>query len=153
MDPIDRRAALGVLAGALVLPFAAGAAVPPPATMWRAPGCGCCGGWAKKVEVALGLTLKVVDSADLAAVKRARGVPADLQSCHTALIRGFAIEGHVPAEDIRRLIASAPKGVVGLAVPGMPMGSPGMEMGQHREPYRVFAFDRAGRRTVFASHG
>ena len=156
MDQFDRRGALALLAGAAAAPFLAGpaeAAAPAQATMWRDPGCGCCIAWARKVEAALGLKLKIVDSPDMSALKRARGVPAELRSCHTALINGFVVEGHVPPEDIRRLAAKRPKGIDGLAVPGMPMGSPGMEMGDHRQPYRVFAFDRSGRRSVFASHG
>ena len=154
METIDRRRALGLVAGAAVLAAGARAsAAPAPATMWRDPGCDCCRGWAGKVEAALGVKLEVVDSPDMAAVKRARGVPQGLQSCHTALIGGFAIEGHVPPEDIKRLIASRPRGVAGLAAPGMPMGSPGMEMGGHRQPYQVFAFDRAGGRSLFATHG
>ena len=156
MDQFDRRAALALLAGAASAPFFAGpaeAAVPAAATMWRDPGCGCCMAWAKKVEAALGVKLRIVDSPDMGALKRARGVPSELRSCHTALIHGFVVEGHVPPEDIKRLSARRTKGVVGLAVPGMPMGSPGMEMGDHRQPYQVFAFDRSGRRSVFASHG
>lgn len=156
METIDRRRALGLVAGAAAFALgarAAAAKAPAPATMWRDPGCDCCVGWARRIEAALGVKLMIVDSPDMAAVKRARGVPAPLRSCHTALIGGFAIEGHVPPEDIKRLIASRPRGVAGLAAPGMPMGSPGMEMGGHREPYQVFAFDRAGRRSVFATHG
>jgi hypothetical protein len=156
METLDRRAAIGLLAGAAAAPLLgtgpALAAAPAP-TMWRDPGCGCCAGWAANVEKALGFRFRIVDSPDMAAVKGARGVPADLRSCHTALIGGYVVEGHVPAQDVKRLLATRPKGAVGLATPGMPMGSPGMEMGAHREPYRVFAFDRAGRRSVFASHG
>jgi hypothetical protein len=156
MERFDRRAALAVFAAVAAAPLLgweqAAAAAPAP-TMWRDPGCGCCTGWAKKVEAALGVRFKVVDSPDMTAVKNARGVPADLRSCHTALIGGYVVEGHVPAEDIKRLLATRPAGAGGLATPGMPTGSPGMEMGAHREPYRVFAFDRSGRRSVFASHG
>ncbi len=81
-------------------------------------------------------------------------VPASLQSCHTAVVDGYIIEGHVPVEDINRLLAERPAGVVGLAVPGMPIGSPGMETpGQPAQPYDVLAFDQAGRTQVFASYG
>jgi hypothetical protein len=153
MESIDRRAALGLMAAAALSAGGRAFAAPAPATMWRDPGCGCCAGWARQVQAGLGVTLTVVDRPDVAAVKQAHGVPADLRSCHTALISGFVLEGHVPVSDIKRLIATRPKGVVGLAVPGMPMGSPGMEMGGHSEPYRVFAFDRGGGRTLFASHG
>jgi hypothetical protein len=81
-------------------------------------------------------------------------VPADLESCHTALVHGYVIEGHVPPADIQRLIKSRSKTVRGLAVPGMPAGSPGMDVGHdRREPYKVYAFDAQGRRSVFAAHG
>jgi hypothetical protein len=80
-------------------------------------------------------------------------VPAPLQSCHTAVVDGYIIEGHVPVEDINRLLAERPAGVVGLAVPGMPIGSPGMEVeGQPTQPYDVLAFDKAGNTEVFASY-
>jgi len=81
-------------------------------------------------------------------------VPTSLQSCHTAIVDGYIIEGHVPIEDINRLLAERPAGVVGLAVPGMPIGSPGMEVeGQPAQPYDVLAFDQAGNTEVFASYG
>ena len=122
--------------------------------MWHAPGCGCCLEWAKRVEAAFGRKLKVIESPHMALVKRANGVPADLQSCHTALIGTVIVEGHVPPVDIRRLIASRSKVATGLAVPGMPLGSPGMEVpGRPAQPYQVFAFNNKGRRFVFASHG
>lgn len=90
--------------------------------------------------------------ADFAQVKQRYQVPAELQSCHTAIVDGYVIEGHVPAEDVRRLLAERPD-VVGLVVPGMPVGSPGMEVpGQPAEPFQVLAFDKAGRTEVFASY-
>lgn len=153
---IDRRTMIGLLGGAAAAPFleAAAAAAPADYVMWRDPGCGCCLAWAKRVEAAFGRTLPVVNAPNMAAVKKAQGVPAALQSCHTALIRGVVIEGHVPPEDIKRLIASRRKGVKGLAVPGMPAGSPGMDVGHNlRHRYQVIAFDAAGRRSVFATHG
>jgi hypothetical protein len=122
--------------------------------MWRDPGCGCCLEWAKRVEAAFGKKLPVVNASNMAAVKKAQGVPAALHSCHTALIQGVVVEGHVPPEDIKRLIASGRKGVKGLAVPGMPAGSPGMDVGHNvRQRYQVMAFDSAGRHSVFATHG
>jgi hypothetical protein len=151
---IDRRSAIGLLGGAALLPFLGGRAEAAPAgyVMWRDPGCGCCLEWAKRVEAAFGRKLPVVNSPNMAAVKKAQGVPADLQSCHTALIHGVVVEGHVPPADIKRLITARRKGVRGLAVPGMPAGSPGMDVGHnHRQPYQVIAFG-AGR-SVFARHG
>ena len=89
---------------------------------------------------------------DLASVKAKHGVPAALQSCHTAIVDGYIIEGHVPAEDIQRLLTERPD-VAGLSVPGMPIGSPGMEVdGYDAEPYDVVAFDTSGATDVYASH-
>ena len=152
---IDRRAMIGLLGGAAALPLLpAAAAAPAGYVMWRDPGCGCCLEWAKRVEAAFGKKLPVVNAPNMAAVKKAQGVPAALHSCHTALIHGVVVEGHVPPEDIKRLIATRRAGVRGLAVPGMPAGSPGMDVGHsHRQRYQVFAFDSAGRRSVFATHG
>ena len=153
---IDRRAMIGLLGGAVCWPLlpAAASAAPAGYVMWRDPGCGCCLAWAKRIEAAFGKKLPVVNAADMAAVKKAQGVPAALRSCHTALIRGVVVEGHVPPEDIKRLIAARRPGIKGLAVPGMPAGSPGMDVGhEHRQRYQVFAFDAAGRRSVFATHG
>jgi hypothetical protein len=98
-----------------------------------------------------GYPVKTEDVEDLAPIKRKLGVPRALQSCHTAVVEGYVIEGHVPADLIDRLLAERPK-VAGLAVPGMPVGSPGMEApGQAAERYQVLAFDQKGRTSVFAS--
>ncbi|HEX8621861.1 MAG TPA: DUF411 domain-containing protein [Allosphingosinicella sp.] len=152
---IGRRSAVGLLAGAAALPLLpAAAAAPAGYVMWRDPGCGCCLEWAKRVEAAFGRKLPVVNAPNMAAVKTAQGVPAGLQSCHTALIQGIVVEGHVPPEDIKRLIASRRRGIKGLAVPGMPAGAPGMDVGHNvRQRYQVMAFDSAGRRALFATHG
>ena len=155
---IDRRTTLGLLCGAAALPFlpseAEAAAAGGGYVMWRDPGCGCCIEWAKRVEAAFGRKLPVVDTANMAAVKRAQGVPAELMSCHTALIQGVVVEGHVPPADIKRLIAARTRGIKGLAAPGMPMGSPGMDVGHnHKQPYKVFAFGPGRKPAVFASHG
>ena len=154
---IDRRTMVGLIGGAAALPLlppAALAAPPAGFVMWRDPGCGCCLEWAKRVEKAFGKKLPVVNSANMPAVKKAQGVPSSLQSCHTAMIQGVVVEGHGPPEDITRLIASGRKGVKGLAVPGMPVGSPGMDVGHdHRQRYQVMAFDASGRHSVFATHG
>ena len=154
---IDRRTMVGLIGGAAALPFLPGtaaAAAPAGYVMWRDPGCGCCLEWAKRIEAAFGRKLPVVNSPNMAAVKKAQGVPAALHSCHTALIQGVVVEGHVPPEDIKRLIASKRRGVKGLATPGMPAGSPGMDVGHNvRQRYQVMAFDSAGRHVVFATHG
>jgi hypothetical protein len=156
MQDYDRRqllAALGAAAAVAWLPEKAMAA-PGSLVMWRDPGCGCCLEWAKRVEAAFGRKMTVIQAPDMASVKRAQGVPAELRSCHTALIQGVVVEGHVPPADVKRLIAARARGVKGLAVPGMPAGSPGMDVGHdHRQSYKVFAFGPGRKPTVFASHG
>lgn len=120
-------------------------------TMFKDPNCGCCDHWADHVREGLVTEVEVVQSSDMAAIKDEHGVPADLRSCHTLIVDGYVIEGHVPAADIARLLAERPEGVTGLAVPGMPVGSPGMEMGDRVQPYQVIAFGDAGR-SVYASY-
>ena len=144
------------LALGLSLAACAGAAQATSITMYRDPNCGCCLAWlghaddhfAKGDET---VTSKTVDSENIAAVKAANGVPADLVSCHTAIVDGMVIEGHVPAADIERLLAERPEGITGLAVAGMPLGSPGMEMGPRRQAFRVIAFG-PDKRMVWASY-
>lgn len=120
--------------------------------MHRDPGCGCCMKWAAQVKAAFGDRVRVVDDAARPAFQRRVGVPPQLASCHTAIINGYAFEGHVPVADMKRLIASKPKGVKGLAVAGMPMGSPGMEMPDGtKDRYDVIAFG-VGKPYVFARH-
>lgn len=148
----------------LLLPVLAAAflAVPAPAqeparsestplvTVTRSPTCGCCAKWGEHLE-ANGFRVQMRNVADLKPIKREKGVPAPLASCHTGEVEGYVIEGHVPAADVRRLLEQRPD-VAGLAVPGMPEGSPGME-GPDPEPYHVYAFDREGRVSVFSTHG
>ncbi|WP_332674325.1 DUF411 domain-containing protein [Aromatoleum sp.] len=114
------------------------------------PNCGCCGKWAEHMR-ANGFTVKEVATAAMGAVKRDAGVPQALGSCHTARVGGYVVEGHVPAADVKRLLAEKPK-VAGLAAPGMPMGSPGMEGAYPADRYDVVAFDADGKSRVFASH-
>ncbi|MBW8297242.1 DUF411 domain-containing protein [Sphingopyxis sp.] len=120
-------------------------------TMFRDAGCGCCLKWLEQVKASFGQKAVVVNSTDMAAVKDKQGVPQALRSCHTVLVGGYVIEGHVPAKEIARLLREKPKGVKGLAVAGMPMGSPGMEHGDHREAYKVMTFGSGGQR-VYASY-
>ncbi len=120
-------------------------------TMFKDPNCGCCDEWAEHVREGMHAEVSVTQSADMAGVKDMHGVPAELRSCHTMIVEGYVIEGHVPAADIARLLEERPAGVVGLAVPGMPIGSPGMEMGNQVQPYQVIAFGEAGY-SVFASY-
>ena len=118
--------------------------------MYRDPGCGCCLSWAGHVEEGMEAKVASVDSNDMAAIKTARGVPQELWSCHTMEVDGYIIEGHVPAEAVAKLLRERPAGVAGLAVPGMPLGSPGMEAGNRIQPYDVIAFGPTGQ-SVFAS--
>lgn len=120
-------------------------------TMFRDAGCGCCLKWLEQVKASLKAPVKVVNAADMDAIKTKQGVPGALRSCHTVIVDGYVIEGHVPAKDIARLLREKPKGVKGLAVAGMPMGSPGMEHGNHREAYKVMTFSSGGQR-VYASY-
>ena len=120
-------------------------------TMFRDAGCGCCLKWLEQVKASFGQKAVVVNSPDMNAVKDKQGVPQALRSCHTVLVGGYVIEGHVPAKEISRLLREKPKGVKGLAVAGMPMGSPGMEHGDHREAYKVMTFGPGGQR-VYASY-
>lgn len=111
------------------------------AVMHRDPGCGCCEKWAAQVRKAFGRSVKVIDDAKRPALQKRLGLPASLASCHTALIDGMAFEGHVPVADMKRVLAAKPKGVRGLAVAGMPIGSPGMEApGYPADSYNVMAF-------------
>lgn len=117
-------------------------------TVTKDPNCGCCGGWVDHLK-ADGFAVEVIESAFVDRVKTKLGVPKDLASCHTAEVEGYVIEGHVPAAAVRRLLAEKPQ-ATGLAVPGMPVGSPGMEVaGAPPDTYDVVLFDAFGKR-VFA---
>jgi hypothetical protein len=141
------------LAASLLLLLAAcsGAAQAASYTMFRDPSCGCCKQWADHVHEDMAVEVAVVDRPDMTAVKDQHGVPVDLRGCHTMIVDGYVIEGHVPAAQIARLLEERPEGVRGLAVPGMPIGSPGMEMGDRTQPYQVIAFGDAGI-SVYASY-
>ena len=123
----------------------------PTVQVYKSATCGCCANWVKHLEQH-GFMTAVTETEDVAAVKAKHNVPARVQSCHTALVDGYVLEGHVPAADVRRLLKERPS-VAGLAVPGMPIGSPGMEVATMKpQPYDVIAFDRQGQLKVFASH-
>lgn len=123
----------------------------PPVTVYKSPTCGCCAAWVDHMEEN-GFAVTVEDVTDLDPVKERLGVPDRLSSCHTATVGGFVVEGHVPADDVKLLLAEQPD-VRGLAVPGMPIGSPGMEVeGRAAEPYAVVAFDHDGAAEIFARH-
>ncbi|TXH66835.1 MAG: DUF411 domain-containing protein [Lysobacteraceae bacterium] len=118
----------------------------------KSPTCGCCGAWVEHMRAA-GFSVEVRDTDDLGPIKEALGVPYGKGSCHTAEVGGYVVEGHVPAEDVKRLLAEKPH-AKGLALPGMPAGSPGMEMPDGRtEAYTVELIANDGGMTAFARHG
>jgi hypothetical protein len=138
-----RRILRGTLTLAATLPAAAWlfgrpsfASALPPVVVWKDPNCDCCDGWVRHMRKAgFGVTVRMSD--DMAAIKQARGVPDNMRSCHTAVVYGYVIEGHVPARDVMRLIGERPT-ARGLAVPGMPASAPGMD--QPGQPYIVMLF-------------
>jgi hypothetical protein len=118
--------------------------------MHRDPGCGCCEAWAAQVSKAFGQAVKIVDEPNRTGLHKRLGMQPTLASCHTALIDGIAFEGHVPIADMKRVLAIRPAGIAGLAVPGMPIGSPGMEVpGRSADKFTVIAFGR-GKASAFA---
>ncbi|MDT0576457.1 DUF411 domain-containing protein [Croceicoccus sp. F390] len=137
--------------GVILLAACTSAAQASPYVMFRDPQCGCCEEWAKHVRTGLDHEVTVREDRPMAEVKAEAGVPGDLVSCHTMEVDGYVIEGHVPAREIARLLEERPEGVTGLAVAGMPLGSPGMEVGGRVQSYQVIAFGRAGK-SVFASY-
>ena len=120
----------------------------PPVTVYKSKYCGCCGEWVKHMENN-GFKVTVIETEALNEVKIKYNIPAPLASCHTAIIGNFIVEGHTPASSIKRFLKEAPKDAIGLAVPGMPLGSPGMEQGNMKQPYDVLAFDKQGHIVVF----
>jgi hypothetical protein len=118
--------------------------------VFKTPTCGCCANWVKHLEQN-GFRTKVTDLGDLTQIKNKHGVPGKVESCHTALVGGYIVEGHVPAADIQKLLKAKP-GVAGIAVPGMPVGSPGMEQGSRVDSYNVVTFTKDGQTNVFTSY-
>ncbi|MEZ5318168.1 MAG: DUF411 domain-containing protein [Vicinamibacterales bacterium] len=124
----------------------------PVVELYKDPGCGCCTKWAEHLQDH-GFTVRTTETPNLAAFNASHGVPGGVQSCHTALVGGYIVEGHVPASDIQRLLRERPA-VAGLAVPGMPIGSPGMEVpGRQPQAYDVLTFEKDGTTSVFVRHG
>ena len=119
--------------------------------VFKSPTCGCCANWVEIMRKN-GFIVRTTDLNDMTQIKKSRGVPADVQSCHTAVVNGYVIEGHVPPADVHRLLKEKPA-VAGIAVGGMPIGSPGMESPYVKaEPYNVMSFDKSGATRVFAKH-
>jgi hypothetical protein len=152
----SRRALLAggasVLGAAALAGCAEASARPVPMAVRRNPGCGCCEAWTEQMRASGRFIVSTEDDPDLAAFKSARGVPADLASCHTAVVGDYVVEGHVPLTDVVRLLEERPE-IAGIAIGGMPMGSPGMEQpGGGNEAYDVVAFTSGGQRNVFSHH-
>lgn len=147
---LRRLAALtGIVAAAVVVTAAARPAPAIEMVVYKSPTCGCCSKWVDYMRKQ-GFAVTAHDTTGMTTVKHDLGVPDAMSSCHTAMVQGYVIEGHVPAADIQRLLKEHPK-IVGLAVPGMVTGSPGMEGGTP-EHYKVIAFDAKGNTTVFSSY-
>lgn len=153
-DRILGKQLFGVLGGIALLAgevfWSQQPAVATEIVVYKSPSCGCCTEWVKHMRNN-GFTVEVHDRNDVNSIKKQMGVPRNLQSCHTTKVGDYVIEGHVPASDVKRLFKEKPD-VVGLTAPGMPHGSPGMDMGPRKDPYDVLTFTNSGRTSVFASH-
>lgn len=120
--------------------------------VYKSPTCGCCTLWVEHLRTnGFQVQAHNVSDTQLAAVEREAGIGDDLVSCHTAKVGGYVVEGHVPAADIERMLKERPA-IAGIAAPGMPMGSPGMEQGGRKDAYNVIAFTKDGKKSVFAKH-
>jgi hypothetical protein len=122
----------------------------PQVEVFKNPDCGCCNAWVDHLKAA-GFPVKVHETPDTSTVRKRHGIPDQFGSCHTAVAGGYALEGHVPAADVKRLLTRKPS-AAGLSVPGMPAGSPGMEVGSRKDPFQVLLIDKAGRSSVFATY-
>ncbi len=151
---LGRRQVLNLASGGLAAIVAAATsgrsvfAAQPQIVVYKSPECGCCGLWSAELR-RKGFGVRVIELENIAPIKRQARVPDNLETCHTAFIDGYAVEGHVPVDAIDKLLADRPD-VIGIAVPGMPAGSPGMPSDQ-REPFDVYAYAADGRQTMFMS--
>lgn len=123
----------------------------PSIDVWKSASCQCCSKWVEHLQQN-GFNVTVHNEGDVSPIKAKLGVPETLAACHTGEVGGYVVEGHVPAEDIKRLLAEKPQ-IKGLAVPGMPIGSPGMEQGDRHDPYETLSFAADGKTQIFAKHG
>jgi hypothetical protein len=149
------RTTLAVASLAALASFGFAAAQQKPAAplveVFKTPTCGCCAKWVEHMR-SNGFTVRTNDLADLTEIKKSRGVPDQVQSCHTAVVNGYVVEGHVPAADVHRMLKEKPA-IAGIAVGGMPAGSPGMDYpGVKPRPYDVTSFDKNGTTRVYAKH-
>jgi hypothetical protein len=148
---MNRRTLLSLAAAAAAASLPSFARAPlPQVDVYKNPDCGCCGAWVDHLKAA-GFPVKVIETVDTGAVRKRHGIPDAFGSCHTGVVAGYALEGHVPAADVKRLLASKPA-AAGLSVPGMPVGSPGMEVGSRKDAFQVLLIDKAGRSSVFATY-
>ena len=136
------------LASLVTRPALAALQDPPSITVYKSPSCGCCGQWTEYLKQN-GFRPEIVDMDDISALKRLAQVPDDLEACHTAVVERYVVEGHVPVEAIRKMLFERPK-IIGIAVPGMPAGAPGMPS-QDPERFDVIAFARKGKQRLFMS--
>ncbi len=150
---VSRRSALAQVAAIVTAAVAwtgrTEAQQPTPITVYKDPSCGCCGKWVEHMQ-ASGFAPTVTHT-DMTAIKTKYKVAARLQSCHTTVVGSYVIEGHVPAADVKKLLARKPRGILGLTIPGMPQSAPGMDL-KPFQPYTVLTFDGKGATTVFAQH-
>lgn len=152
MTTFTRRAFLGGAATVIAMPMGAVAQTAPRMHVFKDPNCGCCSAWIEILEEdGFQITTEARTNGALVQEKIKRGIPANMASCHTADVDGYVIEGHVPARDIRRLLSERPD-AIGLAVPGMPFGSPGMGPENQREAYDVHLIRRDGTTDVFTRY-
>jgi len=136
-------------AAVVALPALAATALPV-VEVFKSPTCGCCGAWVDHLKAA-GFPVKLTEVGDTTVTRKRYGLPDKFGSCHTGVVNGYVVEGHVPADEVKRMLAMKPESI-GLAVPGMPPGSPGMEVGARKDPYDVFLIDRNGRESVFSHY-
>ena len=121
----------------------------PEVLVYKSPTCGCCTKWVDHMREA-GFTVNTKDVQDVVPIKKKLGLPAGMGSCHTAVVDGYVVEGHVPAEEVKRMLEEKPD-ITGIAVPGMPIGSPGMEQGNRVDSYQILTFNAKGETTVYAT--
>ena len=144
-------AGAALLVGVALVPASGAQDALPSVTVYKSPTCGCCSKWIEHMQ-ANGFAVKSLDVQDVGAIKNQYGVPANAGSCHTALVGGYVVEGHVPAASVKRMLTEKPR-IRGIAVPGMPLGSPGMEVPTGQvDRYDVVSFDRTGTVRVFDRH-
>ncbi len=120
------------------------------AVVYRSPTCGCCKKWVDHMAQN-GFRVEDNVTEDMNLIKEKYGVPKNLASCHTAIVNGYVVEGHVPAQDVLKMLSTKPK-ISGISVPGMPVGTPGMEMGDRKDPYKVISYDAEGKYKIFSDY-